>query len=87
MVIHGSRGGLSCTPATPRSPCVVPLSTSIFFDPSFDAVVPTPADFVDDHVPRWDGQSVATHEGTYDDYLVRRVSQVFPALRDEVLSD
>lgn len=61
------------------------LSMPFFFDPSFDAVVPTPADFVDDVVARWDGQSVAAFEGTYGEYLVRKVSKVFPELHGEVL--
>jgi isopenicillin N synthase-like dioxygenase len=61
------------------------VSMAFFFDPSFDAVVPTPADFVDDVVTRWDGQSVRAFEGTYGEYLVRKVSRVFPELHDEVL--
>jgi len=61
------------------------LSMAFFFDPSFDAVVPTPADFVDDVVTRWDGESVRAFEGTYGEYLVRKVSKVFPALHGEVL--
>lgn len=62
------------------------LSMAFFFDPSFDAVVPTPADFVDDVVARWDGQSVRAFEGTYGEYLVRKVSKVFPELHGEVLA-
>src|SRR5204863_3858266 len=62
------------------------LSMPFFFDPSFDAVVPTPADFVDDVVARWDGQSVRG-EGTYGEYLVRKVSRVFPGLHGDVLAD
>ncbi len=61
-------------------------SMPFFFDPSFDAVVPTPADFVDDVVPRWDGQSVRAFEGTYGEYLVRKVSKVFPELHGAVLT-
>jgi isopenicillin N synthase-like dioxygenase len=61
------------------------LSMPFFFDPSFDAVVPAPADFVDDEVARWDGQSVRAFEGTYGEYLVRKVSRVFPELHGEVL--
>ncbi|NVB80753.1 MAG: isopenicillin N synthase family oxygenase [Kofleriaceae bacterium] len=62
------------------------LSMAFFFDPSFDAVVPTPADFVDDVVERWDGESVRAFEGTYGEYLVRKVSKVFPELHGEVLA-
>ena len=39
-----------------------------------------------DAADRWDGVSV--HEafpGTYGDYLVAKVSKVFPALREEAL--
>ncbi len=61
------------------------LSMPFFFDPSFDATVPTPAELVDDVVTRWDGESVRAFEGTYGEYLVRKVSRVFPALRGEVL--
>ncbi len=61
------------------------LSMPFFFDPSFDATVPTPAEFVDDVVTRWDGQSVRAFEGTYGEYLVRKVSKVFPELHGEVL--
>ncbi len=61
------------------------LSMPFFFDPSFDAVVPTPADFVDDVVARWDGQSVGAFEGTYGEYLVRKVSKVFPQLHGDVI--
>ncbi len=61
------------------------VSMAFFFDPSFDAVVPTPADFVDDTVSRWDGESVRAFEGTYGEYLVRKVAKVFPALHGDVL--
>lgn len=60
------------------------ISMPFFFDPSFDAVVPTPADFVDDEVARWDGESVRAFEGTYGEYLVRKVSRVFPELHGRV---
>lgn len=62
------------------------ISMPFFFDPSFDAVVPAPADFVDDTVARWDGQSIGVVTGTYGEYLVRKVSRVFPALHGDVLA-
>ena len=36
-------------------------------------------------VDRWDGASVHDFSGTYGDYLLGKVSKVFPALRDEAL--
>jgi isopenicillin N synthase-like dioxygenase len=65
------------------------LSFPFFFDPSWDALVrpipgtrgPDPSDTAD----RWDGASVHEFAGTYGEYLVAKVSKVFPALRDEVL--
>ena len=63
------------------------LSFPFFFDPSWDAhVTPLPlaADLVDadhdDAVGRWDGRSVFDFDGTYGDYLVAKVSKVFPDL-------
>ena len=59
-----------------------------FFDPSFDAQVRsiTPAaDIVDDKGARWDGASVHEFEGTYGEYLLGKVSKVFPELGGDVL--
>jgi isopenicillin N synthase-like dioxygenase len=61
------------------------LSFPFFFDPSWDAeVVPVP-ELGEDPTPearaRWDGEDVFAFEGTYGDYLWRKVGQVFPALR------
>jgi len=59
------------------------LSFPFFFDPDFDAVVrPLPQlhDHVDDRYKRWDDESVHDFEGTYGDYIVRKVSRVFPHL-------
>lgn len=68
------------------------LSFPLFLDPGWDAEVrpvpgladPTVA-AVDDGADRWDGRSVHAWEGTYGDYLLDKVSAVFPALRAEVL--
>ena len=63
------------------------LSLPLFFDPDFDAQVrPLPARVaVDDYPSRWDGRSVHLFEGTYGEYLMGKISRVFPALFDEVL--
>jgi isopenicillin N synthase-like dioxygenase len=64
------------------------LSFPFFFDPNFNAEVEpiainAPAD--DDGNRRWDRASVHDFSGTYGDYLLRKVSRVFPQLRREVL--
>jgi isopenicillin N synthase-like dioxygenase len=60
------------------------LSFPFFFDPSWDAQVrPLPlaaAPVDDDSATRWDGTSVFAWEGTYGDYLLAKVTKVFPAL-------
>ena len=62
------------------------LSFPFFLDPGFDvkieAIVPPRAT---EGAARWDGESVHTFEGTYGEYLLRKVGRVFPGLRDEVL--
>jgi isopenicillin N synthase-like dioxygenase len=64
------------------------LSFPFFFDPAFDAAItPLPAYAAhrrDDRAERWDGASVHELSGTYGDYLIGKVSKVFPALRREV---
>jgi isopenicillin N synthase-like dioxygenase len=62
------------------------LSFPFFLDPGFDVEVrpialPTESSTVD----RWDGESVHAFEGTYGEYLLRKVGRVFPGLRDGVL--
>lgn len=63
------------------------LSFPFFFDPGWDAEVrallPGPA--YDDRHQRWDGASVFDLGGRYGDYLLSKVSRVFPGLRDTVL--
>jgi isopenicillin N synthase-like dioxygenase len=65
------------------------LSFPLFFDPNFDArVLPLPAvatAAADDSATRWDQANVHAFEGTYGDYLLAKVSKVFPELRREVL--
>jgi isopenicillin N synthase-like dioxygenase len=66
------------------------LSFPFFFDPSFDArMLPVDglsnAALADDSGERWDRASVHEFSGTYGDYLIKKVSKVFPELRNEVL--
>ena len=66
------------------------LSFPFFFDPNFDAaikpVVGADAALVsDDRGARWDHASVHEFEGTYGDYILAKVSKVFPQLRRSVL--
>jgi isopenicillin N synthase-like dioxygenase len=65
------------------------LSFPFFFDPGFDALVrPLPeraAQIIDDRDVRWDRQSVHGFSGTYGDYLLNKVSHVFPDLHREVI--
>ncbi|MDE2474263.1 MAG: isopenicillin N synthase family oxygenase [Alphaproteobacteria bacterium] len=67
------------------------LSFPFFFDPDFDARVrPLPERallIADDSQTRWDRQSVHGFSGTYGEYLLGKVSHVFPELRREVIPD
>lgn len=69
------------------------LSVPFFFDPSWDAVVgpvpgaPAAAATGVRAAERWDGTSVHAFEGTYGEYLLAKVSKVFPELVGEVLGD
>jgi isopenicillin N synthase-like dioxygenase len=63
-------------------------SFPFFFDPGWTAAVrPIPGCEVarDDAAERWDRASVHAWSGTYGDYLLAKVSRVFPELRREVL--
>ena len=66
------------------------LSFPFFFDPGFDAVI-RPVEglerraFTDDADERWDRASVHEFSGTYGDYLLNKVSKVFPELHRGVL--
>jgi len=64
------------------------LSFPFFFDPNFNSevkpiAVNAPLD--DDRNERWDRASVRDFSGSYGDYLLGKVSRVFPQLRREVL--
>lgn len=63
------------------------LSFPFFFDPDFDAEVPPlPGRAAADPTGhrRWDGQNLRAFEGTYGDYLLGKVSKVFPQLYRDV---
>ena len=64
------------------------LSFPFFFDPNFNAEVSpigSGAAAHDDKNERWDRASVHDFRGTYGDYLLNKVSKVFPELRRKVL--
>jgi isopenicillin N synthase-like dioxygenase len=66
------------------------LSFPFFLDPGFAAEVPPlpgRAAAGDDGRRRWDGQDLRAFTGTYGDYLLGKVSKVFPQLRRDVLED
>ena len=90
MLERMTGGRYRSTPHRVRSPSARGrISCPFFFDPGWDAQVrPLPL-AVDDRpsVPgdRWDGADVLRLEGTYGDYLLSKVSKVFPALHDWVL--
>jgi isopenicillin N synthase-like dioxygenase len=66
------------------------LSFPFFFDPGFDARI-SPLEglehyaFSDDSDQRWDHASVHEFSGTYGDYLLRKISKVFPELSNKAL--
>lgn len=63
-------------------------SYPFFFDPNFEAPVQRIEKIeqrADDRHQRWDNASVHDFEGTYGDYLLRKVSKVFPELQKKVL--
>ena len=66
------------------------LSFPFFFDPNFDAEI-QPVDLgnislpEDDKLKRWDSTSVHEFKGTYGDYVLGKVSKVFPQLNRDVI--
>lgn len=67
------------------------LSFPFFFDPGFNAEIhPLPLTGIvageDDKAQRWDGASVHEFKGTYGDYIMAKVSKVFPELKEKVQS-
>ena len=66
------------------------MSFPFFFDPDFTAEIPPlpgRTAVTEAGQPRWDGQNLHAFTGTYGDYLLSKVSKVFPQLRREVLAD
>jgi len=66
------------------------LSFPFFFDPDFTAGIPPlpgRAAVTEAGQPRWDGQDLHAITGTFGDYLLGKVSRVFPQLRQQVLTD
>jgi len=66
------------------------LSFPLFFDPDFAAVMePLPPEANIGQVapgePRWDGADLQAFTGTYGDYLLGKVTKVFPELGGDVL--
>jgi len=64
------------------------LSFPFFFDPNFSAEVKPIAgvqNIRDDKDRRWDRASVHLFQGTYGDYLLNKVSKVFPELAKKAL--
>ena len=66
------------------------LSFPFFFDPNFNAriepiVTPDAARRAADLGERWDHATVHDFEGTYGDYVLAKVSKVFPQLRRRVM--
>ena len=66
------------------------LSFPLFFDPNFEARVQridglSGATATDDSAERWDRANVHAFNGRYGDYLLAKVSKVFPQLTRDVL--
>jgi isopenicillin N synthase-like dioxygenase len=91
MLERMTRGRYRSTPHRVRNPGGRDrISLAFFFDPDWDARV-RPVPRVADPAPpadataRWDGRSVHDPTGTYGEYLLEKVSKVFPGLSDDVL--
>jgi isopenicillin N synthase-like dioxygenase len=66
------------------------LSFPFFFDPNFNAEIgpivrPDASRVASDQAERWDHASVHEFTGTYGDYVLAKVSKVFPQLRRTVM--
>ena len=69
------------------------LSFPLFFDPNLAAAIrplpqhapSSPEMIAADRSRRWDDASVHIFDGTYGDYLMRKVAKVFPELGARVL--
>jgi isopenicillin N synthase-like dioxygenase len=85
MLDRMTSGFYRSTPHRVRNPSGrARLSWPFFFDPGFDAEVrpvDPDASIADDKEDRWDRASVHEFHGTYGDYILAKVSKVFPELR------
>jgi isopenicillin N synthase-like dioxygenase len=63
------------------------LSFPFFFDPAFDAEIVSLPDRAarDDSTERWDRANVHAFTGAYGEYLMAKISKVFPELADDAL--
>ncbi|MER6944963.1 2-oxoglutarate and iron-dependent oxygenase domain-containing protein [Nonomuraea sp. NPDC000554] len=59
------------------------LSFPFFFDPGWHSEVP-PLPYTPGGRARWDGQDLRAFTGTYGEYLIAKVSKVFPQLAGEL---
>ncbi|HWO00464.1 MAG TPA: 2OG-Fe(II) oxygenase family protein, partial [Blastocatellia bacterium] len=89
MLDRMTGGRYHSTPHRARNPSSHDrLSFPFFFDPNFNAEIkPIEVSWPveDDREERWDRTSVHDFSGTYGEYLLRKVSKVFPELHREVL--
>lgn len=90
MLERMTAGRYRATPHRVRPPTGDRISIPFFLDPSWDAQLaelPLPGSVRTAATPqtrrRWDDRDLTTLSGTYGDYLVSKVSRVFPALRYE----
>lgn len=90
MLERMTAGLYKSTPHRVKSQRKDRLSFPFFFDPNFHAEVKPielleSNEIVDDSALRWDNTNVFEFKGTYGEYLLAKVSKVFPQLREEVL--
>ena len=92
MLERMTGGAYRSTPHRVRSPRGRDrIACPFFFDPGWDTEVRPIIRYEEiagdagGAPDRWDGASVFDFEGTYGDYLLGKVSKVFPALRDQAL--
>lgn len=91
MLDHMTRGIYRSTPHRVKNTTGASrLSFPLFFDPNFFWKVkaidlPNPSVATNDSHERWDRANVHLFDGTYGEYILGKVSKVFPQLRSAVL--
>lgn len=87
MLERASGGRFRSTPHRVRLPSTDRYSFPLFLDPSWDAVIePLPGtDPAEVSSDRWDGASVFDVDGPYGEYLLSKVSKVFPDLYRDIV--